>query len=140
MRTHSNTQGEHLQGSLSSSLMRGRENFRVTGSHLKGANSCRTAPRPSETKQKQTCCKCDGGSWSSTCVSKDGEQAAASYHPLHLLQPCRTRQIFLMSLNIKASAVAYWVVCSDLSLHLLHPGHVPVPHRNTLLLPEQVGL
>lgn len=68
---------------------------------------------------------------------KDG---AASRPPLLLLQLCRCRQIFPRSLNVKASAVAHRVVRSDLGLHLLHPGHVPVPHRNALLLPEQVAL
>lgn len=47
---------------------------------------------------------------------------------------------FPASLNIEASAAAHWAVCSDLGLHLPHPGHVPVPRRNVLLLPKQVAV
>lgn len=70
------------------------------------------------------------------CVSNDGEKSTASRL---LLFSCSCLP-FLLSLNVKATAAVHWAVCSDVGLHLPHPGHIPVPRGNLLLLPKQVAV
>lgn len=54
---------------------------------------------------------------------------------------CSWRPFTLLaeSLTVKGSAVSARIVCSVLSLHFFYPGHVPVPRRSTLQLPEWVA-